>query len=111
MLLELGQAVSFFATILALCAVGIVAFFQPATRWDDRLLLALPRLVIAACTSLASALLFTWPTRSNPDAHQPLLSTLPLRLFFWGTTAMALLFVAIWYLACGGPTCPYLNCR
>jgi hypothetical protein len=105
MLLELGKAASFFAAIVSLCAVAIVAFFEPATRWDQRLLLALPRLVIAGCLCLASGLLFTWPARSNPDAAQPLLTTLPVRLFFWSLAGMALLFAATWYLACGGPGC------
>ena len=67
MLLELSQAASFFATIASLFAVAIVVFFELATRWDDRLLLALPRLVLAACISLASALLFTWPHALQPE--------------------------------------------
>jgi hypothetical protein len=32
MLLELGQAASFFAAIASLCTVAFVAFFEPATR-------------------------------------------------------------------------------
>ena len=103
MILELGKAFSFFATLISLYSVAVAAFFEPATRWDERIMLSLPRLAIAACICLVSALLFTWPARSNPDRHQPLLETLPMRVFLSAVAAMVLLFVADWYILCGGP--------
>ncbi len=103
MLLELGKAVSFLATIVSLYPVGIAVFFEPASRWQERLLLALPKLATAFFVALASALLFTWPVRSNPDAGQALTSTLPARVFLWVVAGMAALFVVSWYLMCGVP--------
>jgi hypothetical protein len=97
MLLELGKALSFLASILSLYLVAASAFFAPATFWNDRLLLALPELGIAACICFLSGLLFAWPSRSNPDARQSLISTLPVRLFLWAVAAMAVLFVISWY--------------
>jgi hypothetical protein len=103
MLLELGKAGSFFLSILTLYRVAVSAFFVPGSQWQDRLSITLGRLLIAACVSLGSGMIFCWPARSNPDAGQSLISTLPVRLFFWGATALVLFFAAFWYLRCGGP--------
>ena len=114
MLLELGKAFSFLASILSLYLVAANAFFAPAMFWDDRLLLALPKLGVAACVCLFSGLLFVWPARSNPDAGQSLISTLPVRMFLWSLAGMAVLFVVSWYLVCGRPslgTDYYRACR
>lgn len=109
MLLELGKAVSFLLSMLSLYAVAINAFFLPGTRWEERLWLALAKVIIAACVCFASGLLFCFPARSNPDANQALLSTLPVKLFFWAITGMVLFFAAFWYLRCGGPCCWNVN--
>jgi len=103
MLLELGKALSFFLSILSLYRVAISAFFVPGSQWQERLSITIARLLISACVSLASGLLFCWPSRSNPDAGQSLVSTLPVQLFLWGATAIVLFFAALWYLRCGGP--------
>jgi hypothetical protein len=104
MLLELGKALSFLLSLLSLYPVAISAFFDPENRWEDRLELALPRVAIAACLCVASGMIFRWPSRSNPDAGQPLSETLPVRLFLWAVPGMALLFVLCWYLV-WGTTC------
>jgi hypothetical protein len=103
MVLELTKAFSFFATMLALYPVVISAFFVPATRWQERLFLALAKLAIAGCIALASGLIFSWPSPTNPDAGQALTSTLPVRLFLYASIGLAILFAASWYLVCGGP--------
>lgn len=108
-MLELTKAFSFFATLLSLYPVVLNAFFLPAIRWQERLLLALAKLVIAACIAFASGLLFTWPSPSNPDAGQSLIATLPVRLFLYASIALTLLFAVYWYLICGAPCTP-LNC-
>ena len=103
-MLELAKAAAFFASLLALYWTAISAFFIPGLHWQDRLFLALARLSLTAAICLLSGLIFRLPTGSNPDAHLPLTSTLPLRLFFWAAPILALLFLASWYLTCGAPT-------
>jgi hypothetical protein len=105
MLLELGKAFSFFASLLSLYPVVLNAFFVPDTRWQERLFLAFSKLVIAGCICFASGLLFTWPARSNPTANQALTDTLPIRLFLWTAPALTALFLLSWYLVCASPTC------
>jgi hypothetical protein len=106
MVLELGKTLSFFLSILSLYPVAMSAFFEPSARWEDRLILALPKVAIAASVCLASGLLFSWPSRTNPGANRPLASTLPVRLFLCAIPAIAALFVLGWYLVCGGSGCP-----
>jgi len=112
-MLELAKAATFFASLLALYWTALSAFFLPGLDWQDRLLLALARLSLSAAVCLFSALIFRLPTRTNPDAHLPLTSALPLQLFFWAAPILALLFLAAWYVTCGAPTflTPYPACR
>jgi hypothetical protein len=109
MLLDLTKSLTFFATLLSLYPVVINAFFLPATRWQDRLLLALSKLAIAACIAFISGIVFRWPSRSNPDAGQALTATLPVRLFLWAFIGLTVLYVIYWYLITG-PTCTPQNC-
>jgi hypothetical protein len=102
-MLELGKALSFFCSLLALFWTAVGAFTWPGTHWEDRAWLGLFRLLFAAAVCLSSGVLFRWPVRTNPDAGQPLASTLPMRLFFWGASGIVLLFLASWYLICGAP--------
>ena len=112
-MLELAKAATFFASLLALYWTALSAFFIPGLHWQDRLYLALARLALAAALCLLSGLVFRLPTRTNPDADQPLTATLPMQLFFWTAPILALLFLASWYLTCGAPTftTPYPACR
>jgi hypothetical protein len=103
-MLELAKAATFFACILSLYWTAISAFFIPGLHWQDRLFLALARMALAAAICLLSGLIFRLPTRTNPDAHLPLTSTLPMQLFFWAAPILTLLFLASWYLTCGAPT-------
>ena len=70
-MLELAKAATFFACLLSLYWTAISAFFIPGLHWQDRLFLALARLVLAAAICFLSGLIFRLPTRSNPDAHLP----------------------------------------
>ena len=103
-MLELAKTATFFACLLSLYWTALSAFFDPGLRWQDRMILTVARLSLAAALCLISALVFRLPTRTNPDAHKPLTSTLPLQLFFWAAPILALLFLASWYLTCGAPT-------
>ncbi len=99
MLLELGKAVSFFVSLLSLYPAIYSAFFVPGSRWEDRLDLALERVLLSGCVCFASGLLFSWRQSETARTHGPrLLSTLPVRLFFCALAGMILLFVVSWYL-------------
>ncbi len=98
MALEIGKALSFFASILSLYPVLLSAFFVPGSHWQERLSMALLKTAMGACVCLASGMVFSWPSRENPEAGQPLTSTLPVRLFLWALVGMAVLFVVSWYL-------------
>lgn len=98
MLLELGRTLSFILSLLSLFPVLVSAFFEPGNRWQDRLAVIALNITLAFCVCFASGLLFSWPARTNPDAGQPLMSTLPVRLFFWAMAGMAVLFAVSWYL-------------
>jgi hypothetical protein len=97
MLLELGRPLSFFLSMLSLYPVLASAFFAPGQRWEERLLPAFLYVVLAGCTCLISGLLFSRPSPANPQG-EPLMSTLPMRMFLWTMVGMALLFALSWYL-------------
>ena len=98
MLLEVSKAMSFLLSILSLYPVMMSAFFVPGARWEERLALAVYKIGLAGCVCFASGLLFSWPSPGGAKAEGSLMSTLPVRMFFWALTGMALLFLASWYL-------------
>jgi hypothetical protein len=98
MFLELGKALSFLISILSLYPVALSAFFVPGSRWQERLTMSLLRIAFAACACFASGLLFSLPSPANPETGQSLMSTLPVRMFFWALMGMTVLFVLSWYL-------------
>ena len=94
MLLDLGRAISFLLSLLSFYAVLGAAFFATATTWEQRLVAAIARIVVAACVSCASGMLFRY--ESSPPV--PLLRTLPVRLFLWTLVGVVVLFVLAWLL-------------
>lgn len=99
MLLEIGKALSFFASIFSLYALMGSAFFVPGSSWQDRLVASLARIALAACVCFGSGILFREEAlQQSPESDQPLTGTLPVRLFFWAVAAMALLFLLSWFL-------------
>jgi hypothetical protein len=113
MLLELGKAISLFASILVLYPVLVSAFFVPGAHWEDRLLETLLKLGIAACVCFGSGLLFAWhaaPTDSQSQHGQlRLRSTLPVQLFWWALLVIGVVFAVGWYVTCGNPLRMYIN--
>jgi hypothetical protein len=99
MFLDLTKALSFFACIVVVYHAAIHTFFVPGAKWEERLALALLKLALAACVCFLSAMLFTWPVRSNPDRGLPLTQTLPVRFFFWSSAAIVALFLSSWYFS------------
>jgi hypothetical protein len=98
MLLELARPLSFFLAMLSLFPVMMSAFFVPGARWEERLAMALLKVAFSACICFASGLLYAWHSPPAPEQPEPLLSTLPVRLFLWALLGMAVLFVVSWYL-------------
>jgi len=98
-MLELAKAVSFLVCILALYWAAISAFFVPGAQWEERLWVAVFKLLVTAAICFYSGMVFSWPSRSNPTAFQRLTATLPVRLFFWAVGGIAVLFTLSWYLA------------
>lgn len=95
MLLDFLKAISFFLDIVLLYGVAISAFFLPGSGWEERLDSALGRLAFAACACVLSGLLFSMTSGSR--TIRSLLTTLPMQLFFWGASAITVLFVCGWY--------------
>lgn len=99
MILEIGKALSFFASILSLYALMGSAFFVPGAAWQDRLEGSLVRIDLAGCICFASGILFREEAISRlPESAPPLSATLPVRLFLWSLAAIALLFLLSWFL-------------
>jgi hypothetical protein len=94
MLLDLGRLLSFALSILSLYALLDSAFFVLATTWEERLILSITRIGLAACVCFASGLLF----RHSSDPEVRLTKTLPMRMFFWTLFGVAVLFAASWFL-------------
>jgi hypothetical protein len=98
MLREIGKAVSFILSILSLYPLIVSAFFVPGTSWGDRLSMSMGRIGIAACFCFASGLFFQRQPRWQGDPGEPLLRTLPVRMFLWTLAGVAVLFLLSWYL-------------
>jgi hypothetical protein len=99
MILELGKALSFFASILSLYALMGSAFFVPGTQWQERLVASALRIALAACVCFASGILFRQDALHHSHQADPALTrTLPVRLFYWSLFAMALFFLLSWFL-------------
>jgi hypothetical protein len=94
MLLDLGRVISFFLSIFSLLFLVNTAFFVTATTWEQRLLASITRVVLAACVSLASGMLF----RHSTHPPTPLSQTLPVRVFLWTLFGATILFALGWYL-------------
>jgi len=98
MLLDLSKAAFFFLSILSLFHAAVVAFFLTGETWRERLIATAIYLAFAATVCLFTGLLFAWPSQANPDRGQPLVATLPVRLFIWSSVLIAALFLSSWYL-------------
>lgn len=98
MFLELARSLSFFLSMLSLYPVMMNAFFVPGTHWEERLEMALLRVTFSACLCFASGILYSWHSSATPEPAEPLMETLPVRLFFWALAGMALLFAISWWL-------------
>jgi hypothetical protein len=95
MLVEAVKPVALLLCLLSLCAVFSTAFLVPASGleqriWDSTILLSL-----AAGICVASGMLFREATE---EGVEPVMHTLPVRVFCWAVCIMVVLFLASWWL-------------
>lgn len=99
-MLPLAKFLTLTLSILSLCALLGHAFFIPGASWQDRLFDGLGMLGLAASICFASGFIFEIPDRKfDPEPSIPLMRTLPVRLFFWAASLVAVVFVLSWFLA------------
>jgi hypothetical protein len=99
-MLQVAKFGALAVSILSLCALVGHAFFVPGSSWDDRLLDGLAMLGLTASICFASGLIFEIPdSKFDPEPSPRLTQTLPVRLFFWGASLTAVMFLLSWFLA------------
>ncbi len=99
-MLQIAKFLALVLSILSLCALAGHAFFVPGSPWQDRLLDGLAMLGLTASICFASGMIFEIPSRRfDPEPTPRLTQTLPVRLYFWGASLMAVLFLLSWFLA------------
>jgi hypothetical protein len=104
MLLELAKPVALLLCLLSLLAVFHTIFFtledpnllfQPHQAILDRLIDSTLLLALSAGISLIGAFIFR---EAEPLPHSSLSSTLPLQVFYWATSTVAILLPLAWFL-------------
>ncbi len=103
MLLEFAKPIALLLSILSLCILfhtaflvqGDFNFLIPSHALHDRILDSLLMLALSAAICIVSGLLFR---DAEPTPRPSLATTLPVRLFYWTTSIMLLLFIVSWYL-------------
>ncbi len=98
MLLELGKFVSLLAGIVSLHAVFYTAFLAPATGLRERVFQSLDMLTLACGVCLVSGLIFQRWDRKAGIEHSSIAASLPMRIFWWFSGVVVLMFAASWYL-------------
>jgi hypothetical protein len=101
MFLELARPVAFVFCILSLYALFFAAFLNPGSDLDQKIYDSLIMLAVSAAVSLVSGLLFREIPSNTECGSQRLSATLPVRMFFWASLTMLVLFVVVWYLETG----------
>jgi hypothetical protein len=103
MLLEITKPVALLLCLLSLYALFHTAFLAtgsldllvPGPALHDRIFDSLLLLGLSAGICIVSGLIFR---EATPKPQPPLSATLPLKVFYWATGTMLLLFVISWYL-------------
>jgi hypothetical protein len=98
MLIEVAKPVGFVFCILSLYALFHAAFLNPAGDLDQRIYESLRFLALAACISVASALVFRQAAQASYGRRTRLTAMLPVQMFFWASGVMLVLFLVSLYL-------------
>jgi hypothetical protein len=99
MLLEVAKPIALGLCVVSLYAVFCAAFLDPASDVEQRIWNSLDILAVAAGISFLGGMIFREAAEEAGGGPTHLAATLPVRLFLWTVGAMAVLFVAAWYLA------------
>jgi disulfide bond formation protein DsbB len=97
MFMEFAKPVSLIFCILSLYALFHAAFLNPASDLDQRVYESLHFLALAACVSIASAVVFQ-STQESCARRARFAATLPMQMFCWAAGVMFVLFVVSLYL-------------
>ena len=93
MLLELGKFGSLLLGLLCLCAVFHSAFLMPEAGLSDRLIDALKMLLVAAGICWGSGWIFHRWDLSVGIKNSSIVSSLPMKVFWWALLLIFVLFV------------------
>jgi len=104
-LLELAKPVTLLASMLSLLAVFHTAFLGVETDFQQRMFDCAGVLLLAAGISLVSGMAFLTGKADKKHGASPaqlrlaqITETFPMRVFFWTTGVMLVLFLLAWYL-------------
>src|ERR1700690_1388870 len=98
MFIEFAKPVTLIFCILSLYALFHTAFLNPASDLDQRVYEWLHFLALAACISLASAVVFREAAQESYARRARLAATLPMQMFCWASGIMFVLFVVSLYV-------------
>ena len=98
MILDIGKAFTFLLSIVSLYYVVLSAFLCPEPTGKTGSNLLWRRLEWPRAFVLRADLLFSWRTQTGHEQGDPLMSTLPVRMFFLTLVGVAILFALAWYL-------------
>ena len=105
MLLELARPVTLLASLLSLLAVFHTAFLGVETDFQQRMYDSAGVLLLAAGISLVSGMAFLPGKADKRPGTSPsrlrlaqITETFPMRVFFWTSGVMLVLFLLAWYL-------------
>jgi hypothetical protein len=95
MLLEVVKPIALMLCLLSLCAVFNTAFLLPASGLEQKLWDSMVLLALAGGICVASGMLFR---KHGGGEVEPVMQTLPVRVFCWAACVMVVLFLAAWWL-------------
>jgi hypothetical protein len=97
---ELGRPAALLASMMSLLAVMHTAFFGAETNYRERLFDSLGMLLLAAGIALIAGLLFEGDgEKARGYGPVPtIFRTFPMRVFFWTSGLMAVLFLLAWWI-------------
>jgi|ERR1700677_42378 hypothetical protein len=98
MFTEVAKPVTLVFCILSLYAVFYAAFLDFSLDFHGKIYSSLGWLAVAAGISLLSGWIFRDATQQAGSGRISLAATPPLKIFFWASGAMLLLFLVSWYL-------------
>lgn len=108
-MLKLAKIVSFYFCTFVFYVAADHAF-DPGVQPGYRARLAFACLLLAACASVFSGMIFIWPSPSNPQRESRLIATLPIRAFVGVSAVLLALFLVSWSVGdLGREPAPFLS--